>query len=284
MLRAFLLLILAASATSLFSQSFTAREGYNFALQEAQNAIGGTAKLRAIAIQNNLQASQTITTEFNLETGRSNAFLYAFENENGVEDFVIAIRILGFVDATQFGIDPSPFAQFVPEGTLEDNWIDSEEAAKILTLNSDYLDLSTNSPDAQLDIVALGINEIEEELTIGEPYWHFTFINDQDNDVYICDIHAVNKDVTCFDLLNTSVETQETADFFETANAVQIDFNEKSLIGSTLYAYDISGRIVGEYSTTESTLISKNDLPNGLVFLMATDGVSIFKTAINNTK
>jgi|GEM_PF-5801311 len=280
-----LALLFLAGSIQLFSQQmFKASEAFSWAADRAEESLGATTRLKAIATANGISAGQ-FTTSYNPQSGQANTWVYSFENDQGQEDHIIAARLLVFIDASDFVGDISSFTTFLPENILStENWIDSDVAGNTLINSSDYQNLAGKYPDGDLRFAALGNNEMNMALALDEPYWIFTFEDGNQETLFICDVHAESNNITCFDMMDDSSvnEIPEGVNFEQDANSIYISFSDSRYLEQELYIYDISGKVVYSSSTVATINIDRNNLPKGALFLTVFGSQNQFTIRIIN--
>jgi hypothetical protein len=278
----FLMLFVVLSSISLYSQPYKASAAYQWALGEAIEDVGPNAKLKAIATANGLSAG-VFTIDFDVDNGTSNVWLYSFEGDNGSETNVIGVRLVQFTNVTQLVGDVSAFMSFLPSAVLStDQWIDSDIMMQNVLSSQQYIDLSAKYSDADLRFIALGNNEMNSQIPMDEPFWTVTYEDDQQTTNFICNTHAIDGYVECFDALSSVGAEKIGIEMMNTTSGLLIYSSDNS--ETSYIVVDVNGRIKTSGSARGDHLITNEELGAGRLFIMVENENGRYATALENIK
>jgi Secretion system C-terminal sorting domain len=145
----------------------------------------------------------TISTDFKIEDGTSNLWVYMFREKDDASKVIalmeIKITLLGYAtyevpmeDLVGLPVDPTK--------PLPAIWADSDVFASKLSADDDFLTYYYSVTDPDNWVVGLYINTSIPFLQIDEPYWGIVIF--EGNDQYACSMHSTDQELNCSGLVS----------------------------------------------------------------------------------
>ena len=220
----FLLTGLFGSSNASAQFTFTALEGVSTAQKKITDSLGTGSKLVAIATVGNLDI-QGIPLEFNVKTGESIAWIYAFNTPSGDIATIAVVRLFGFV-ALSIGDVPLPLPdEVLQEVEIDGAYADSDEMVGQLETNTTYNEFRADLPDHSPSLVVLGqilenVDLLPDDFPLTQSVWTVSFTGQGDS-AMTCFVASETGQTFCVerpDFLSVDAEEEEEATTGESAH------------------------------------------------------------------
>lgn len=274
-------------------QYFTAKEGYQSALDEASNSLV-EPKLFFIGttFMNNPFLGQL---KYDFKTGKANFWTYGFVDNLDTTKKVVVGTFKMFAFMSQAfppdDIDPEDFP-YLPEHYFSDlTWIDSDTANTYFKQCPQYLDYANSGQEPASLNLGLFYNTMFEELPPNIPLWS-AFIELQNNAGFISpSVNLNNFEVYCnyfFTSIKNYLENIDQIKLNLSNNLLEISANEP-LTNTEISIYTIDGKLIFNHTLNsvqnrEFLYIPVLNIGNGTYMIVAKSrkGFGILKTNITN--
>jgi len=195
-----LFILFTTASYSQFFADYNAKEGMTSAANLAADDITNPVLIGlGAANTSKVVPSSPLDVSFNKTNGSSKMWLYYFmsEDDNSKTTFIPIVKSFGsYVDlrsfTSSFELDGIEF----PLVALNEGFADSDEFITYLNTNSNYAEHQENYPETDFEYVYLTTN-LNEDGTYGDPTWLIVNSDDQNEDVFYCEVNAINGQSEC---------------------------------------------------------------------------------------
>lgn len=266
--------------------AFKAKDGMAFAKGQLTSTFS-EGKFVSVASTNSIP-NVTLDIAFNLDNGQGKIWVYVFKDKDGNVELVPVLKapFLGEVNAAT--LMPSvkdqlaAFMEFIPNEAIgEGEWMDSDQMVTKLNASAEFTAMKTAMPNAALNYITLGLNEINPQLNQNEAYWSVIFQGEEE--AFSCAVHAVAGDVTCFQI--SSVESElSNVNMFDVmpnpvVNSANLKLNDEyDYMNAKVSVYNLAGtKFFSETlnnGADNTAQIDMSMLPKG-VYLLILDNESL---------
>lgn len=182
---------------------FTAREGYEYALEAAvDDELPNPKLLSILTIAGEIEDFQQIN-DFNFDTGEAYYWVYLFQESGNPENmrayYVGYVSLMGVSTWQTVEEDPLWLLDLFPISpgyvVQSDNWMDSDDMIKEFLKYPYFADMHAQYPDPNNWITGIFTNEDNPQMPPNETFWGFSFVEGDDS--LACVVHATEKYVIC---------------------------------------------------------------------------------------
>lgn len=207
-----LFVVFTTASYSQFFADFKAKEGMTSAANLAADDITNPVLIGLGAANTSKVApSSPLDVSFNKSNGSSKMWLYYFmsEDDNSKTTFIPIVKSFGsYVDLRSFtGSFELDGIEF-PLVALGEGFADSDEFINYLNSNSNYSEMQENNPETEFEYIGLATN-VNQDGTYGDPTWLIVNSDDQNEDVFYCEVNAINGQSECA-LFTSSINIKYT--------------------------------------------------------------------------
>lgn len=264
-----------------FSQQYLAFEGINPTKGQAETDGMNNPQLVGIGTLTGEFEGVPVALEFDLDKGVSTVWAYMYRSGDSLKAYGSIKLFVHFPQEIPVENLPVPN---IPEIPIPEGCINSNELMNVLNQDVEFKAFRDMNSDIQLNLLALGINELDPLFEINKPYWTGVFSSQQGGSM-TCFVHALTKESTCFSL--TSVEDNINVDITIRPNPVKdklyIDLpSDISGVNVNIELYDNIGNIV--YSNISiiapSIILDTKSFADGTYFLRIYSGKASYTSPL----
>lgn len=262
---------------------FTMKKHVEFARGKAKESGLSDPKLVAgLTTNQELEyMGQTINVKFNMETGKSDMWVYVFKEGNDTTKLnaqLILETIFGR-QSINVPLEDIEATDYSLSSTLDGiNYADSDEILKIIKENEIFADFySKNNPLDQFSVALFSSLDLEG-LTNNEPYWGF--VMSKGVNFKLCGVHAVDKTVFCSPDIVSVIEIEEANRMSAYPNpAEDVIEIENFPINGDFKIYDAYGRAIEDvpyFIKSNGITLKIDSLTSGIYYLRTEDNYILF--------